>query len=155
MRKIITFTAASLLMASAFAAGEVYRWKGPDGVWHYSDQPRPGAELVRGSTGALPRAPEAPPPAPVVDEPPAQQPANVDEPLPVSEEVAAEVRAQADAIRAEQCKAAEAAYQEALKARRIYRLDDKGNRIYMTDAEADQARLQARANRDLACGTGN
>src|SRR5690606_41653277 len=48
MRKIITFTAATLLMASAFGAGEVYRWRGADGAWHYADQPRPGAELGRG-----------------------------------------------------------------------------------------------------------
>ena len=29
------------------AEGEVYRWKDVNGVWHYSDQPQPGAELVK------------------------------------------------------------------------------------------------------------
>jgi hypothetical protein len=150
MRKIITFTVASLMMASAFGAGEVYRWRGADGAWHYSDQPRPGAELVRG-TGARTE---------VVAQTPAQQdsaPAsdtlvNDPAPLPVSDAVAEEVRATADALKAEQCKQFEAAYQEALKARSIYRTDEQGKRVYLTSAEMDRARLEARAARDLACG---
>jgi|SRR5690606_960464 len=151
MRKIITFTAATLLMASAFAAGEVYRWKAADGTWHYSDQPRPGAEVVRGSQLARPASP-APSPASQPSVQPAPAPAD-DDTLPVSAEVAAEVRAEAAAIKAEQCKAAEAQYQSAMRARRIHRTDEQGNRVYLSDAEADQARVQARANRDLACGS--
>ncbi len=150
MRKIITFTVATLLMSSAFAAGEIYRWKGPDGTWHYSDQPRPGAEQVRGSQLARPNPPAAQPGQATNAQPPVQP---ADDALPVSPEVAAEVRAEAAAIKAEQCKRAEAQYQDAIQARRIYRTDEQGNRIYMSEAEADQARIQARANRDLACGS--
>lgn len=149
MRKIITFTVASLMMASAFGAGEVYRWRGTDGAWHYSDQPRPGAELVRG-TGSRTE---------VVSEAPAQESAPANEtvandpaPLPVSDAVAEEVRTTADALKAEQCKQFEAAYQEALKARSIYRTDEQGKRVFLTSAEMDRARLEARAARDLACG---
>jgi hypothetical protein len=159
MRKIITFTVASLLMAGAFAAGEVYRWKGPDGIWHYSDQPRPGAELVRrdgsyarSQTGTEPESVRAAA-TPIASQPQSAPPA--DESLPVSPEVAAEVRAKAEANRAEQCKQAEANYQDALTKRRFYRTDEKGNRVYLTEAEADAYRLQARAARDLACGAGN
>lgn len=148
MRKIITFTVATLLVSSAFAAGEIYRWKAPDGTWHYSDQPRPGAEQVRGSQLARPSTPPAS--QPTNPQPPVQP---ADDALPVSPEVAAEVRAEAAAIKAEQCKRAEAQYQEAIQARRIYRTDEQGNRVYMSEAEADQARIQARANRDLACGS--
>ena len=152
MRKIITFTAATLLMASAFAAGEVYRWKAADGTWHYSDQPRAGAELVRGPQ--RPTGDAAPQPA--APTAPASQPmATTEDPLPVSEEVAEEVRSAAAIAKADQCTRAESAYQDALKARRIYRTDAQGNRVYMTDAEMDGARLQARANRDLACGDGS
>lgn len=152
MRKIITFTAASLLMASAFGAGEIYRWKGADGAWVYSDQPRPGAELVR-TTGqrTQPAAESAPqnstPPAP------ASAPmASDSSPLPVTDAVAEEVRAAADAAKNEQCKQFEAAYQEAIKARSIYKTDEQGKRVYLTSAEMDRARLEARAARDLACG---
>ena len=157
MRKIITFTVATLLMASAFGAGEVYRWRGADGAWHYSDQPRPGAELVRGTQGVrAPAADATPQTAPQTPTPP---PADTMEtsseaPLPVSDAVAEEVRTAADAAKAEQCKQAEAAYQESVKARSIYRTDDQGKRVFLTSAEMDRARLQARANRDLACGPG-
>ena len=151
MRKSITFTAATLLMASAFA-GDVYRWKGPDGTWHYSDQPRPGAELVRGSQ--VSRAPgvesQAAEPAPQAEAPAEPVPY---EPLPVSDAVAQEVRAAAAAAKTEQCKKAEEMYQRAIQARRIIKSTDaQGKNVFMTEAEADQARMQARANRDLACG---
>jgi hypothetical protein len=153
MRKIITFTVATLLMASAFGAGEVYRWRGADGAWHYSDQPRPGAELVRGSQGV--RAPAADAPQQTPTQPAPEAPTTETESaLPVSDAVAEEVRAAADAAKTEQCKQAEAAYQESVKARSIYRTDEQGKRVFLTSAEMDRARLQARANRDLACGPG-
>lgn len=151
MRTIITFTAASLLMASAFGAGEIYRWRGADGAWVYSDQARPGAELVRttgsraqpGAEAAQNTTPSAPAAAPVASD---------SSPLPVSDAVAEEVRAAADAAKGEQCKQYEAAYQEAIKARSIYKTDEQGKRVYLTSAEIDRARLEARAARDLACG---
>src|SRR5690606_35395349 len=80
MRKIITFTAAIFLTASAFGAGEVYRWKAADGTWHFSDQPRPGAEVIRGPQLTRPVEEAAPQPAPAPVEPPV-----ADEPLPVSD----------------------------------------------------------------------
>jgi len=151
MRKIITFTAATLLMASAFAASDVYRWKGPDGTWHYSDQPRPGAELVRGGGSQASR------PSTAESQPAVQAEGETEtvpyEPLPVSDAVAQEVRAAAAAAKSEQCKKAEDVYQRALQARRIIKSTDaQGKNVYMTEAEADAARLQARASRDLACG---
>lgn len=156
MRKFITFTVATLLTASAFGAGEIYRWKGPDGTWHYSDQPRAGAELVRGPQRPAFEAETAAvnQPAPPAEPQPAEAVTN--DPLPVSEDVAQEVRAAAAAAKSEQCKRNEDYYQRALQARRISKgADAQGNPIYMTEAEADAARLQARANRDLACGSGS
>ncbi len=152
MRKIITFTAATLLMASAFGAGEVYRWRGADGAWHYADQPRPGAELVRSTGSRTEAVAEVPAQDPAPATPAAEPVANDPEPLPVSDAVAEEVRAAADAAKAEQCKQLETAYQEALRARSIYRTDEQGKRVYLTSAEIDRARLEARAARDLACG---
>ena len=151
MRKIITFTATTLLMASAFGAGEVYRWRGADGAWHYSDQYRPGAELVASTPAArLTTEFESPPSVPTQ---PASQPAESTGEMPVSAEVAAEVRSAVATVRAEQCKKAEEAYQKALQARRITKTDAQGNKVFMTEAEMDAARLQARANRDVACGS--
>jgi hypothetical protein len=155
MRKIFTFTSATLLMASAFGAGEVYRWKGQDGTWHYSDQPRAGAELVRTGQPPRPAVSEADanvgPAAPAT---PASPMASTDDPLPVSDAIAEEVRAAAATAKNDQCTRAEGAYQQAIQARRIHKTDAEGNRVYLSDAEIDAARMQARANRDLACGSG-
>ena len=49
MRKPLVIAVLTLLGSTAFAAGEVYRWKDANGVWNYSDQPHPGAELIRGT----------------------------------------------------------------------------------------------------------
>lgn len=146
MRKTLIFTIAALITANAFAAGEVYRWKDASGNWHFSDQPQPGAELVRGARRGTPAPAAAPPPA----SPPAQTVAT-SEALPVSDGVAREVRQQAAAIKAEQCKKAEEAYQQQLRAQRIYREDQDGNRTFLSAEEIDAARLQARSARDLAC----
>lgn len=148
MRKLLILALAPLLAASAVhAAGEVYRWKDPNGTWHYSDQPRPGAELIRGPQRApVDTAPIAPPMA----QPPVPTDTISGSPV-VSQEVADQVRSEAAAAKTEQCKKAEVAYQQAVQARRIYKQDAQGNRTYMTDAEIDAARLQARSTRDLAC----
>lgn len=152
MRKIITFTVASLLAASAFAEGEVYRWKAADGTWAYSDQPRPGAELISGpiNTDASTDAAQQPASPPQVDAAPVAA-----DNAPVSDDVAAQVRAEVAAAKVEQCKKAEEAYQKAIAARRITRTDEQGNTVYLNAAEIDDARLRARANRDLACAPGN
>jgi hypothetical protein len=73
---------------------------------------------------------------------------------PVSNEVAAQVRQEAAAAKTDQCKKADEAYQKAVQARRIYKTDEAGNKVFMSDAEIDSARLQARSTRDLACGPG-
>lgn len=160
MRKIITFTVTTLLMASAFGASEIYRWRGPDGTWHYSDQPRPGAELVRGAQRLRPSTePQAESATPDTSSAPTA--INI-EPMPVSDAVASEVRAAAASAKEEQCKQAEQTYQLALQARRIVKVDEQGKRltdaqgnpVFMNDNEMDAERLRARANRDLACGPG-
>jgi hypothetical protein len=147
MRKILTFTATVLFAASTWAAGEIYRWKDVSGTWHYSDQPQAGAELVSrsgrpvsSSTASPAAATPAAPPAPPIDQ----------SPPPVSDGVAAQVRAEAAAIKSEQCKKAEENYKEAIQARKLKRADG----TFLTDAEIDAYRLQARSVRDIACGPG-
>ncbi len=150
MRKIFALTVVTLLASTAFAAGEVYRWKDPNGIWHYSDQPQPGAELVRGARlGApLPNSNTATP-APA----PAAAPATASNAsLPISSEVAEQVRKEAADAKTQQCDKAKAAYDHAVQARRIYKTDETGKQVFLSDAEIDAARMQARSNRDLACG---
>jgi hypothetical protein len=150
MRKTIALAALTLLASTAYAASDVYRWKDASGIWHYSDQPHPGAELVRNgrAASASPAAPAQPQtPAPAAPQ------ATSNEPLPVSKEAAAEVRQEAATAQAKQCEKSTKFYNDIVQARRVTKTDDKGNKTYMSNAEIDGARLQARAARDLACGS--
>jgi hypothetical protein len=138
------------VLSLLIGAGEVYRWKDGNGVWHYSDQPQPGAELVKSArlSSATPGGSTPPPPAPAAraEAPPPALPE-------VTPQVASQVRQEAATAKAEQCKKAETGYQQAVQARRMYKTDDKGNRVFLNEAELDAARLQARSARDLACAT--
>ena len=148
MRKYFSLAAAPLVLSLLIGAGEIYRWKDGNGLWHYSDQPQPGAELVK--SARLPSStpgsstPAPPPPAARDDGPPPPLPA-------VTPQVASQVRQEAASAKAEQCKKAETGYQQTVQARRMYKTDDKGNRVFLNEAELDAARLQARSARDLAC----
>lgn len=148
MRKTLAIAVMTLLGTAAFAAGEVYRWKDASGVWHYSDQFHEGAEVVRKS-GAATAATAAPAQTPAAAPAPAAQTASDD--LPVSKEVAQEVRQDASAAKAKRCEKAKTDYDELVKALRVKRKDDKGNEVFLNAAEIDKARLDARATRDLAC----
>ena len=145
MRKIVSLAIAAFFFAPAvMAEGEVYRWKDANGLWHYSDQPQPGAELVRTSGNRSSSSNSAP------AAPPASAPENGVPPL--SREVTQQVRQEAAAAKTEQCKKATEAYQSAITARRLYKEDAKGNRTFLSSAEIDAARLEARSTRDIACG---
>ena len=150
MRKYFSLAAAPLVLSLLIGAGEVYRWKDGNGVWHYSDQPQPGAELVKSArlSSATPggSTPPPPPPAARAEAPPPGLPE-------LTPQVASQVRQEAATAKAEQCKKAETGYQQAVQARRMYKTDDKGNRVFLNEAELDAARLQARSARDLACAT--
>jgi hypothetical protein len=150
MRKItsIALPLAALIIAPlALAAGsEIYRWKDANGVSHYSDQPQPGAELIKAG-----KRTSTPAPAPAPAAPPASTLSSDNSPPPVSREVAQQVRQEAATAKAEQCKKQQEAYQRAVQARRIVKVDEKGNKVFLNDAEIDAARLEARANRDRAC----
>ena len=150
MRKYFSLALAPLVLSLLVGAGEVYRWKDANGVWHYSDQPQPGAELVKSARlpSATPGGGSTPPPPPVAraEAPPPALPE-------VTPQVASQVRQEAATAKAEQCKKAETGYQQAVQARRMYKTDDKGNRVFLNEAELDAARLQARSARDLACAT--
>lgn len=149
MRKILALAIATLLTSNAFAVGEIYRWKDGNGVWHFSDQPQPGAELVRAAQRPTGAPAGVPLPAPVAAPAPAASTSDV---LPVSREVALQVRQEAASAKTQQCEKAKAAYNKAVQARRIYKTDDKGTRTFLNDAEIDAARLEARGAQDLACG---
>jgi Domain of unknown function (DUF4124) len=153
MRLTPALAVICLVPLLAHATGEVYRWKDTNGLWHYSDQPQPGAELVKAARKPVPgtastTAPASASAATSTTTPTAGAPGLP----PISDEVAQQVRSDVAAAKSEQCKKAIEQYDKTIQARRMYRVDDKGNQVFLDSAEIDQARLNARSARDQACG---
>ena len=137
---IVTTTLLTLFVAGSALAGEIYKWTDAEGNVHYGDIPV-GAQSERLSITSKPtndtrvqattqarvdaRAKER------------QKAANL--PAGPSPE---ELRAEA-AQRAEQCTANRAQLQKFLTSRRIYRMDDNGERVYMDEAEMLATRERA------------
>ena len=155
--------AAAATFAFAFAASlaqaDVWRWKDAQNKWHYSDVPVEGAELIK-STVRLPTLQSgAPEPsadggqnaAPPVDRVAANGAAAADR--VATEATARQVQQDITRKRAEQCKEATSRYEKSIASRRLYREGKNGDRVYLTEAELAQARVDARTDRDTACGS--
>ena len=149
MRKFLTLTSAAGLIAVCIVAtgagqGDIYRWKDVNGNWHYSDQPQAGAELVRGTRKPPPSTPS---PAPASK---ATANATATTTAPDSKTVD-QVRQDVATAQDDNCKKADEAYNKSVQARRMYKIDAQGVKTYLTDAELDEARLNARTQRDAVC----
>jgi len=153
-----TGAVAVIMSLPLVALADVYRSVDAQGHVQYSDTPTPGAELVHiqglpGSSPAPSTAPAAKPassaPAPVQTV--AKSDAQVQQRL---EEQAAQRAVQQDVAqtRADQCKKATDDYNQSIQARRIYKPGAEGEREYLTDAEADQVRMNLRLAMQNACG---
>jgi len=146
MRPLLVLTAA-LVLAPLAAQADVYRWVDTGGEVHYSDRPVEGAELVSTSS-PRPPTPASEAPRRIASTPDAGT--AVDE--QASREAARAVARDLAAKRAADCTEAKARYEKSLKARRIFRTLENGEREYLSDAEADQVRVANRAAMDSACG---
>ena len=122
-----------------------------------SDRPSPGSAGVRLTAPRHPAAAQPPPPART----PAGSVASNGSGDPVAEQRAQNVAVakardnlQKDMAdkRTEQCKKAQETYSKSIEARQIYRMSKSGEREYLSDTEADQARLNARLTMEQSCG---
>ena len=142
---------AALIMSLPFAAAvaDVYRSVDAQGQVHYSDSPTPGAELIHvqklGLSSTTNVATSAPANTNAAGNPPP--------PDPVKQQAAKQaVQQDVAQTRADQCKKATADYNQAVDARRIYKPGADGEREYLSDAEADQQRLNLRLAMESVCG---
>lgn len=140
MNKTIVCLIFLSLLVLAFNAGAagVYKWTDADGVVHFSDQPHDqrNAERVEVSVIRAPRdgGERSPtPPRPGHDE-------AVDE--------ADEVAQQQAEVRAANCRIARDTLEHNRGIDRMYRLDDNGERVFLTDEE--RAALLQRSRDDVA-----
>jgi len=160
--RFIVAAAATLAFAASLAQADVWRWKDAQNNWHYSDVPVEGAQLIKSSTRLPPSQPaEAPgdgsgnepatPAAPPVDRLAARNAAISDR--LAAEATARQVEADVRKKRDEQCKEATTRYEKSITAQRLFREGKNGERVYLTEAELAQARVDARTDRDTACGS--
>ena len=148
--RYLTALVLTLTAAGAAGAADIYcNNQGRD----CSDRPSPGAVAIHVSNPHATN--EAPPSAPVADHSATDSAVT----SPADERLAREANARAvkkdlDTTRAEQCKQAQEKYLKSIEARRIYRTGKDGEREYLTDAEADQLRMNARLEVTQSCGKG-
>jgi hypothetical protein len=154
------FVAVALIMSLAAAlaaqAGDVYRSIDAQGNVKYSDTPSPGAELIHvqdlSGTGGAPSAAAGARSAASSTQALARSDARIQAELQKQNEMRA-VQKDVEADRAGECKKRTEEYDQMIHARRIYKTGADGERDYLSDAEADQMRLNLRQAKEAACGS--
>jgi hypothetical protein len=149
------YPAALLLIIAGLAgfgtagAGDIYcNNQGRD----CSDRWSPGATTVRTSAAGNTR-PVEPTPAPAPAAAPVA-PVDASATARLNQDAArAAVQKDVGAARAADCKQATEKYQKSVEARRVYRMNQAGEREYLSDAETEQARLNARLEMERSCGS--
>jgi Domain of unknown function (DUF4124) len=135
-------------LLSQLAQADVYRWIDAQGHVQYTDRPIPGAERVS-TSNKLPGSDAAKTAAE------SERLKTADAQLQTQAAATAKqetVQQDVAGARAEQCKQAREHYDKSVRARRMFRTNEKGERQYLTDADADAARVTARSAVDEACG---
>lgn len=148
-RMLVVF--AALLGAQAIARADVYRWVDAQGRVQYSDRWVPGSELVKVDKSR--QNPDA-----NAARQTAEQSKLAASNVQIADQQAATVNSQAvqqdvAKVREEQCKKATERYEKSIQARRIFKEDKDGQKVYISDAEADAYRVQTRTDMQAACGT--
>jgi uncharacterized protein DUF4124 len=133
---------------SAAAQGQVYKYTDANGQVHYADRAASDAKQVKGPTPPSQQTPARP-------AAPAAQPAAAQAPpaLPVNRAQAQQVQRDVAVAREEQCKQSRENYEKAVRAQRVFKTNEKGEREFISPAEADALRLQIKAEMDGACGS--
>jgi len=146
MIRILAIAGALLGLASV-AQADVWRWTDPNGTVHYSDSWVPGSTLIKTDSRNSYSAPA-----------PAEAAASEGTAPTPSEQAEAQrnqrtVEQDVAKAKADQCKKATDAYEQAIHSRRIYQAKDGGEREYLSDKDADAYRLQLLNARKQACGS--
>ncbi|HXQ32014.1 MAG TPA: DUF4124 domain-containing protein [Steroidobacteraceae bacterium] len=145
---IAAFIAGAWVAAADDVA--VYKWLDVEGRIHYSDRPPPpDGKLISVETTAYARAHIGTIERPTA--PPAPAPAAAKQPAAVSPEQKRAVAEDIANARAEQCKQARDTYQRYVQSRRLIRKGPDNEQIYLSDAEMDTERLNAKRAADEAC----
>ena len=147
MKKIIVLACA--LALAPIASAQMYKYVDKNGKTVYTDQPPPEAD---------PKAMRIPSSATGSSAPaPAKSAVQQDKELQKGREKQAEAGKKADEAAAyakaqeERCNSAKGAYEQYAQGGRIARINEKGEKEFLGDAEIDAARERARAQMEQAC----
>ena len=143
MLRLVPITALILAGACTLARADVFRWVDADGIVHYSDEWVPGSVVIK--TTVKPRPETAPAPSGLSTARAGEQ---------LTEQANAHA-VQQDVAKAKdtQCRWAKDRYMKSITSRRVYKEGKDGERQYMSDADADAYREQARKDALEACGS--
>jgi hypothetical protein len=140
----------ALMAVSLGASADVYKWVDSQGRLHYSDMPVEGAERVAViSRRSDPSAIAQRSGAENTQRSQADQQANQQRREQSTQQA---VNKDLEKTRETQCKDAKEQYRVAIESQKLYRVGKDGERQYLTSAEIDTARLNARRAMDEACG---
>ena len=140
-----------LMAVSLGASADVYRWVDPQGRVHYSDRPDvEGAERVAvASRRSDPEAIAQRSGAENAQRAQADQQATQQQREQTTSQA---VKKDVTKSRETQCKDAKEQYRVAIESQKLYRVGKDGERQYLTSAEIDEARMNARRTMDEICG---
>jgi hypothetical protein len=143
MLRLVPITALILAGACTLARADVFRWVDEQGVVHYSDEWMPGSVVVK--TTVRPHSESTP-------SGPNAASARFNE--QINDQANARATQQ-DVAKAHdsQCSFAKDRYMKAVASRRVYKEGKDGERQYMTEADAEAYREQARKDVQQACGS--
>ena len=141
-RIVLTCAIAAMTVPMGGMANEIYKWTDADGTVHYEDRPTGAPTEVRldityrsTDRSAVQQRIQS-----RVDAQTAREEArSIAE---AAKQEAAEDAA-AEEQRSDRCNRARARLESHLQARRVYRTDDKGERVYLDDAQRQEARQKA------------
>jgi len=150
---VIAGVLASALLCEASQAGDVYKYTDERGNVQYTDRPMPGA--VKIASGNV-RPPEVTARSYAAQQSASTQQLNASNQRIAQsnddQRIAANVAKDLEKSRVERCKQARDAYQSNINHRRLYRTDKDGNKVFLSDAELAQARMDAAKDVEAICG---
>src|ERR1700733_5890900 len=149
MRRAVAIAILTWLPLSV-ALADVFRSVAAQGHVQYSDTPTPGAQLVRMNNLRTPTPSLTSTAASAKPATAAQSGDQVHQQLE-QEAAARDVQNQVAQTRADQCKKATDIYNQSVQARRIYTTGADGERQFLSDDEADKARVAHKVEMDEAC----
>jgi hypothetical protein len=144
---LLATSMAALLGAAHIARADViYQWTDAKGEVHYTDQWVPGAKVIRTESSRSATSANAMQGI--------QKESDAASGAIKNQQAAQAVQNDEAKARATRCTQDREEYQKLIDSRRIFTTDKSGERHYLSDADADAARLKARQTMDADCGSG-